>query len=158
MTRPTDSVSIKLIITPITLTEAYILVERIHRHHRAPQGGLFAIAVSHDDAVVGVAIVGRTVARHLDDSWTVEVTRVAVEEGYPNACSMLYGACWRAAKAMGYRKAITYTLSTELGTSVKAAGWKCIGSTRGGSWNTPSRPRIDKHPLQMKMRWEKIIQ
>ena len=158
MTRPTDSVTIKLIITPITLTEAYILVERIHRHHKAPPFGHFAIAVSHDGAVVGVAIVGRPVSRHLDDSWTVEVTRVAVEEGYPNACSMLYGACWRAAKAMGYRKAITYTLSTELGTSVKAAGWKCIGSTRGGSWNTPSRPRIDKHPLQMKMRWEKIIQ
>jgi hypothetical protein len=77
-------------------------------------------------------------------------------EGYPNACSMLYGACWRAARAMGYKKAITYTLDTEKGTSVKAAGWKCVGQTKGRSWNVPSRPRIDKHPLQMKFRWEKV--
>ena len=100
-------------ITPVTLTEAFIFVNKVHRHHPAPQGGLFAIAVSEGEEVVGVAIVGRPVARHSDDSWTVEITRVAVMEGYPNACSMLYGACWRAARAMGYKKAITYTLVTE---------------------------------------------
>ena len=145
----------RLLITPVTLTEAYVLVNDIHRHHKAPQGGLFAIAVSCGDEVVGVAIVGRPIARRLDDSWTVEVTRVAVKEGYPNACSMLYGACWRAARAMGYRQAITYTLSTEKGTSVKAAGWECVGSTPGKSWDVPSRPRVDKHPLQQRFRWEK---
>ena len=143
-------------ITPVTLTEAFIFVNKVHRHHPAPQGGLFAIAVSEGEEVVGVAIVGRPVARHSDASWTVEITRVAVMEGYPNACSMLYGACWRAARAMGYKKAITYTLDTEKGTSVKAAGWKCVGQTKGRSWNVPSRPRIDKHPLQMKFRWEKV--
>tara|TARA_R100000808_G_scaffold3842_1_gene13146 strand:+ start:2019 stop:2459 length:441 start_codon:yes stop_codon:yes gene_type:complete len=143
-------------ITPLTLSEAFVFVNNIHRHHPAPQGGLFAIAVSEKEKVVGVAIVGRPVARHNSDSWTVEITRVAVMEGYPNACSMLYGACWRAARAMGYKKAITYTLDTEKGTSVKAAGWKCVGQTKGGSWNVPSRPRIDKHPLQKKFKWEKV--
>ena len=143
-------------ITPLTLSEAFVFVNNIHRHHPAQQGGLFAIAVSEKEKVVGVAIVGRPVARHNSDSWTVEITRVAVMEGYPNACSMLYGACWRAARAMGYKKAITYTLDTEKGTSVKAAGWKCVGQTKGGSWNVPSRPRIDKHPLQKKFKWEKV--
>tara|TARA_Y100000590_G_scaffold469328_1_gene656236 strand:- start:5782 stop:6240 length:459 start_codon:yes stop_codon:yes gene_type:complete len=145
-----------LAITPITLKEAMIFVDQVHRHHKAPQGGLFAIAVSNDHEIVGVGIVGRPVARHNDDSWTVEVTRIAVKEGNANACSMLYGASWRTAKALGYKRAITYTLFSEKGTSVKASGWKCIGSSKGGSWNSASRPRIDKHPLQMKLIWEKI--
>lgn len=142
-------------VTPVTLKEARAWVDRVHRHHRAPVGGLFAIAVSQGDEVMGVAIVGRPVSRVLDDTWTVEVTRVAVLEGHPNACSMLYGACWRAAKAMGYRKAVTYTLASESGTSVKAAGWTCIGEAGGRSWNTPSRPRVDKAPMEMRWRWER---
>ena len=146
----------ELEITPVTLSEAFAFVNEVHRHHKAPQGGLFAVAVSSGEEVIGVAIIGRPVARRNDDSWTVEITRVAVKEGYPNACSMLYGASWRAAKALGYKKAITYTLSTEKGTSVKAAGWKCVGSTPGKSWSVPSRPRVDKHPLQMKFKWEKV--
>ena len=141
-------------LTPVTLSEAFVFIKNIHRHHLPPVGGKFAIAVSHKGEVVGVAVVGRPVARALDDTWTVEVTRVAVQEGYPNACSMLYGACWRASRAMGYKKAITYTLDTERGTSVKAAGWKEVGKVKGRSWDTPSRPRIDKHPLQGKLRWE----
>ena len=147
---------VSLTITPVTLGEARVWVDRVHRHHRAPQGGLFAVAVSERALEIGVAIVGRPVARALDDSWTVEITRVAVEEGHPNACSMLYGACWRAARAMGYRKAITYTLDTENGTGIRAAGWKCIAEIMGRSWDTPSRPRVDKHPLQGKLRWETV--
>ena len=103
--------------------------------------------------VVGVAIVGRPVARGYQDGWTVEVTRVAVLEGYPNACSMLYGACWRAARAMGYLRAITYTLASEKGTSVKAAGWKEIGAAGGGTWNRKARPRVDTHPIEQKTLW-----
>ena len=143
-----------LTLVPVKLREARKWVDKVHRHHRAPQGGLFAIGVARDDELVGVAIVGRPVARHLDDGWTVEVTRVAVIDNVKNACSMLYAACWRTARAMGYRKAITYTLKSERGTSVKAAGWTCIGETGGGSWNRKARPRIDDHPLQTKMRWE----
>jgi hypothetical protein len=67
---------------------------------------------------------------------------------------MLYAASWRAARAMGYRKLITYTLDTELGISVLGAGWKQIGKTDGGSWSRTGRPRVDMHPLQMKIRWE----
>lgn len=143
-------------ITPIKLNEAMQFVKEHHRHHQPPQGGLFAIAVSEGEEVIGVAIVGRPIARHNDDTWTVEVTRLAVKEGYPNACSMLYGAAWRTARGMGYKRAITYILKSESGTSVKASGWKCIGETRGRSWNTPSRPRVDTHPLEQKLAFEVV--
>jgi hypothetical protein len=101
----------------------------------------------------GVAIVGRPVSRVLDDGWTLEVSRVATD-GVRNGCSMLYGACRRAAFALGYRRLVTYVLSTEPGTSLRAAGWKCVGEIRGKSWNMPGRPRVDKHPIQNRLRWE----
>lgn len=141
-------------IQPINITDAKHFITAHHRHHCAPVGAKFAIAVADADQVVGVAMVGRPVARALDDGWTAEVIRVATT-GVPNACSMLYGACWRAAKGMGYRKLITYTLAEEGGSSLRAAGWKVVNQRAGGgSWSTPSRLRIDKHPLQTKLRWE----
>lgn len=140
-------------LCPVSIKDAREWVNRHHRHHQAPLSALFAIGIAVDDQIVGVATVGRPVARHNQDGWTAEVTRVAVLEGYPNGCSMLYGACWRAAKAMGYRKLITYTLSIEPGTSLKAAGWTVLGEVKGRSWNVPSRPRIDKHPLLDKTKW-----
>ena len=147
-----------LVLTPCTLREARAFVaqhHRHHRHHRAPQGGLFAVAASAGDplVVVAVAIVGRPVARHADNGWTAEVTRLA-SVGTPHACSMLYGACWRAARALGYTKLITYTLQEESGVSLIAAGWKVVGQSKGGSWSCKSRPRVDAHPLQGKIRWE----
>ena len=141
-------------IVPITLKEARVWVDRNHRHHRAPVGGLFAIGLSVCDEIRGVAIVGRPVARALDNSWTAEVLRLAVIEDTPNACSKLYAACWRAARAMGYRKMITYVLDTEPGTSIVAAGWKCVAEVSGRSWDAPSRPRVDLYPLQNKLRFE----
>lgn len=141
-------------VVPITLKEARIWVDRTHRHHKAPVGGLFAIGLAVGDEVRGVAIVGRPVARALDNSWTAEVLRVAVLEDTPNACSKLYAACWRAARAMGYRKLVTYVLDSEPGTSVLAAGWKCVAKTKGRSWDAPSRPRVDLYPLQDKLRFE----
>jgi len=139
---------------PCTLSEANIYVEKYHRHHKKVQGHKFSLMAINDGEIVGVAIVGRPVARFLDDGLTLEVTRVATN-GYKNACSFLYGACWRATKALGYKKLITYTLSNEQGGSLKAVGWKLIGECGGGTWNCESRPRIDKHPLQKKLRWEK---
>ena len=143
-----------LAIVPVTVQDAREWVDRHHRHHRAPEGGLFALAVARGDEIKGVAIVGRPVARALQDGWTAEVTRVAVVEGVPNACSKLYAASWRVARALGWRRLITYTLVSEPGTSLVAAGWKIVGQVKGRSWDTPSRPRIDSHPLDDKTRWE----
>jgi hypothetical protein len=129
-------------VTPINLDEANAFVELLHRHHNPVPGAKFCLAVSEDDKVRGVAIVGRPVARHSDDGWTLEVNRCCTD-GSRNACSMLYGAAWRAAKALGYRRLITYTLPAEGGASLRAAGWTLVGLRGGGNWNTASRPRID---------------
>jgi hypothetical protein len=65
---------------------------------------------------------GRPVARAFDDGFTLEVNRTCTD-GTRNANSMLYGAAWRAGKAMGYTRCITYTQHDECGTSLRAAGW-----------------------------------
>ncbi|MGE3278083.1 MAG: XF1762 family protein [Vicinamibacterales bacterium] len=147
-------------IVPCERDEANAFVEQVHRHHGPVVGHKFALAAVADwpemptgGVIVGVAIVGRPVARHLDDGWTLEVTRLATD-GTANAASALYGACRRAAFALGYRRLITYTLATEPGASLRGAGWKVVGEVRGRSWSCQSRPRVDKHPLQRKLRWE----
>jgi hypothetical protein len=102
----------------------------------------------------GVAILGRPVARRLDDGHTVEVTRVATD-GCPNACSTLYGAARRIARALGYGTAITYTRADEPGTSLRAAGWHLVAHTRAGSWNRRHRSRRTRAADRVeKMRWE----
>ena len=144
----------RLTVVPCDFDDACDFVARHHRHHKPPVGHKFSLAVVDEQASIrGVCIVGRPVSRHLDNGMTLEVTRLA-SDGCPNACSCLYGAAWRAAKALGYTKLITYILDTESGTSLKASGWKLIGKRGGGSWNMPSRPRVDKHPLQKKFLWE----
>jgi len=146
-----------LLITPISLEEANAFVEVHHRHHNPVVGHKFSIAVSDGDKVVGVAIVGRPVSRHLDNGWVLEVNRCCTD-GTKNACSMLYGAAWRAAKALGYRRLITYTLPAEGGASLKASGWSCVGERGGGNWNVKSRPRIDTDALLrgQKLLWEAV--
>jgi hypothetical protein len=146
---------VSLLIVPTSIRDAQAFCDQHHRHHRAPVGGLFAVGVAEDSTVHGVAIVGRPVARGNDDGFSAEVTRVATD-GAGNACSMLYAACWRAARALGYRKLITYTLSSESGTSLRAAGWRIVGEVRGRSWSCDSRPRVDRHPMQNKLRWEAL--
>ncbi len=142
-----------LSIVPVTLDEANAFVCEHHRHHQPVPGAKFCVAVADADQIVGVAIVGRPVARPLDDGWTLEVNRTCTD-GTKNANSMLYGACRRVAFALGYRKLITYTLASESGVSLHAAGWKIVGEVKGRSWHCKSRPRVDKHPLQDKLRWE----
>ena len=146
-----------LTLCPISISDAKLFVARVHRHHLPPQGALFAVAVARADEVVGVATIGRPVARMLQDGWTAEVTRVAVVEGVPHACSMLYGAAWRACRALGYRKLITYIREDEPGTSLRAAGWTSEGPIRARSWNMPGRPRTDKSEIVRRERWTTAV-
>lgn len=128
-------------IVPVTQKQAFLFVADWHRHNAPPRGFKFAVGVASGDTIVGVAIAGRPVARLADDGLTVEVTRVTTD-GTPNACSMLYGACWRAAKALGFSRAITYTQCGETGASLRAAGWILDEKLRQRpGWNVPSRPR-----------------
>jgi hypothetical protein len=145
----------KLQLQPITFSEACDFIKLHHRHHIPSRGWKFGIAVNDCEKVVGVAMIGRPVARMLDDGWTLEVTRTCTD-GTPNVNSMLYGAATRAAFAMGYKRLITYTLITEPGTSLKCANWKCIGEAGGGSWDRKARPRVNKAPTDKKMLWEKL--
>lgn len=145
--------SAMLELQPITYSEACEFIRLYHRHHLPPQGWKWGIAVNDGTGVVGVVTVGRPVARMLDNGWTLEVTRCCTD-GTPHACSKLYAAAWRAARALGYRRLITYTLAEEAGTSLAAAGWRVVGQTAGGSWDCPSRPRVDKAPTGGKTLWE----
>lgn len=142
-----------LALQPITYEECCRFIRQHHRHHLPPQGWKFGIAVNNGVDVVGVATVGRPVARWLNDGWTLEVTRCCTD-GTKHAASMLYAACWRAAKALGYTRLVTYTLTSEPGTSLVAAGWKDLYAIKGRSWHCPSRPRVDKSPLADRLLWE----
>jgi len=144
----------RLTVVPCDFDEANAFIARHHRHHRPLKFHKFSLAVADEAGEIrAVCMVNKPTARMLDDGMTLEVTRLA-SDGCPNACSCLYGAAWRAAKALGYGKLITYILESESGTTLKASGWKLIGKRGGGSWNMPSRPRVDKHPLQKKFLWE----
>lgn len=126
---------IRLVIVPMSLRVANAYVAEHHRHHKPARGHKFSIGVATGDGeLVGVAIVGRPVARHYDDGHTLEVSRTCTD-GTPNANSALYGAAWRAAKALGYDRLITYTQDGESGASLRGAGWRVVGQRQArGSW------------------------
>lgn len=145
-----------LSLSPIDLEAANIFVKKLHRHHNPVPGCRFCIAVTDCSAIRGVVIVGRPVARALDDGWTLEVNRCCTD-GVSNGCSMLYGAARRTAQSMGYRRIITYTLPEEGGASLKASGWKHCGEAGGGKWTNNTRQRKDDHPLQAKWLWECVL-
>lgn len=156
-----------LTLKPISLALANSYVAQNHRHHDKIQGHKFSEGAYNGDTLVGVAIVGRPLSRHLDNGLTLEVTRVCTD-GTHNACSFLYGACARIAKEMGYEKIITYTLASESGASLRASGWTLEGDNcGGGSWDCPTRPRevvqytlfgeIVKYPTEQKKRWCKEL-
>lgn len=142
-------------LRPITQKDAFAFVAEHHRHHKPPVGALWQHAICDVDGVLrGVAVVGRPVARKLDDGLTCEVTRLCTD-GAENGCSMLYSAAWRAAQSKGFRRILTYILESESGASLRAAGWLDIGASPGRSWSVPSRPRRDNHPLGKKRRYGK---
>jgi hypothetical protein len=143
----------RLFLSTISLGETNAFVIEHHRHHGRVVGHKFSLAAIEDDRVVGVAIIGRPVARLRDDGLTLEVTRLCTD-GTKHACSFLYGAAARACFALGYKRIGTYILASETGNSLKAAGWRLIGQSGGGSWSRPSRPKVDKHPLEPKLLFE----
>lgn len=137
----------------IEFSKAAEFVSLHHRHHTPPIGHLFSLAAYENDLICGVAIVGRPVSRHKDDGLTAEITRLCTD-GTKDASSFLLGKCAKAVFALGFHKIGTYTLARESGASLRGAGWILIGERGGGSWSSPSRPRIDKHPIETKLLWE----
>lgn len=131
-------------IVPVTLKTAQEFVKEHHRHNKPSVGHKFSVGLETDwGLLIGVACAGRPVARMFDNGLTLEVNRTCTL-GDKNANSMLYGAVWRAAKAMGYRRCITYTQHDESGASLRAVGWirvKDLPPNKG--WDSPSRFRSD---------------
>lgn len=117
--------TVALRIVPVSFRQAKAFIAEHHRHHKPPRGMKFAIGIAQGDLLVGVATVGRPSPRGYDDGLTLEVNRTCTD-GARNANSMLYGACWRAAKALGYQRLITYTQEGESGASLRAAGYRII--------------------------------
>lgn len=143
----------KLMLCPMSLWDANAFVRQYHRHHHPVVGHKFSLGAMRGRSLVGVVIIGRPVSRLRDDGLTLEVTRLCTD-GTKNACSFLYGAAARAAFALGYRRIGTYILASEQGISLKAAGWRLIGETAGGSWSREGRPRINRHPTEPKLLFE----
>lgn len=142
-------------LAPIGLREANAWVDLMHRHHEPVGGHKFSVSVlGEEGTLVGVGIAGRPKAKPLQANGYIEIVRVATD-GTPNAPSMIYGSLRGAAVRLGYpaHKVITYTLDSEPGTSLLAAGFVFDGMTDGGSWDRPGRPRTDKAPIVPKKRW-----
>lgn len=142
-------------IVPVTFAQAKAFVAEHHRHHEPSAFMRFCVGVANAGELVGVAVAGNPKARMLQDGRTLEVTR-SCTDGTRNANSMLYGAIWRAAKALGWRRCLTYTQAGESGTSLRAAGWVAVAELepRPG-WDTPSRPRADRGAGGIaRVRWE----
>jgi hypothetical protein len=148
-------------ICPITLKAARAFVSEHHRHNDPPHGHKFSIGLRKGDELIGVVVVAQPTARANNDGYTAEITRCCVIEGQRNASSKLFAAGLRAARAMGYRRVITYTLPTESGASLKAVGFRYDGLTQFNprGWDMPSRPRKKptKYPYCRKIRWVKIF-
>jgi hypothetical protein len=145
-------------LAPVTVAEANAYVAHVHRHNGAlPQARLAVALIDDDGTVHGVAVAGIPKARMLMDRGTLEVNRVCTD-GTRNACSMLYGAITRAARALGYTRLVTYTLASEPGSSLRASGWTATAQWQGGEWATPGNPArnngTNTHDTGPKVRWE----
>jgi hypothetical protein len=150
---PTRSSEVRLSLAPISLAGANAFIRRHHRHHGGRCAHRFAVSICGPrGGVRGVAIAGNPVAKALCDGRTIEVSRTCTD-GTKNANSMLYGAIWRAARALGYTRMITYTMPEESGSSLRAIGMREDGITEGRPWNRPKRPRQVDYPVGPKVRW-----
>jgi len=141
-----------MLVRPCTVRRALAWIARVHRRLPHLQGAMWAVRVECQGETVGVAAVGNP-ARLLAEQGILCVLRVAVLEGQPNVCSMLYGACSRTARAMGASDLVTYTHQDEPGTSLRAAGWVYDGETAGGEWGRSGRPRQAALCPEPKHRW-----
>jgi hypothetical protein len=153
------------VLLPISLREARGFVAEHHRHNGPPQGWLFGVG-AYADELVGVGIAGRPIGRKMQDGRTVEITRLCLSQAPRNTASRLYGALCRAAKALGYLRAITYTLQSEAGTSLAAAGFRPVAElaaraawTEAEGVNRQQRDifGVERRPTEAKIRWERSL-
>jgi hypothetical protein len=162
----------RLVLAPVTLEQANRYVQENHRHNGAMYAARFAVCLVDPDSgdVHGIAVAGLPNARMSCDGWTLELRRVCTD-GSRNACSMLYGACLRAAKALGYRRVQTYTMASEPGSSLRAVGFQPVAETKPDTWARYKQPEhagrthadmgwhddTQAHNWTAKVRWEVLF-
>ena len=142
-------------IRPMTCGEASDFINKYHKPTKATARHKLSIGLYDNNKLGGCAVCGRPVSRYLDDGFTCEINRLCTD-GTKNACSMLYGACCRVAKEMGYKKIITYILESENGASLKASNFICEGEAGGTHW-TGKRNKGQDIPKEMKIRWVRYL-
>lgn len=127
-----------------------------HRHLPECRGAILCLGCWESGRLVGVAFLGRPVARlDAQDGSVIEITRVATD-GTRNANSKLYSQCKRVAQLLGAVKIKTKTLPEEGGASLRAAGFVRIGLAKGGQWSRPSRARRIAIHSGPKVAWEAL--
>lgn len=148
-------------IVPLTLRIANDFVELHHRHsaRTSNDGGKFAIGLEHEGLIVGVAIVGRPVARLLQaaDPYPAELLRLCTSSDCPKGGgSKLYARARRIWQLMGGTHFHTYTLARESGETMRAVGFRAEEAkpVPAAHWHRSSRPRTAK-PIEEepKLRW-----
>ena len=130
----------------LELTESNAFVKNHHRHIDETQGHRFSIGCQHENKLVGVAIAGRPISRHYDQSKIIEVTRLCTD-GTENACSFLYSMCAKASKYLGYERIQSYVLESELGSSLKASNFIYSHTSEVSNWNKYKRNKKDRIKL-----------
>ena len=155
--------AVRYFAQPITVKAARQWCRAVHRHLPEVQGGLFAASVCNDDGLVAVGIAGNP-ARVWQGTGRIVISRVAalselehVGNHAAPACTMIYGSLCRAARALGYREAWSYTLPGESGASLRAAGFRYMGETSGGEWDREGRPREKPVNASKKGRWMRVL-
>ncbi len=152
-------------IRPVQLKVAKQFVQRHHEHCPPPAGWKFGLSITigpGPGTLIGVAMVGRPVARMLDRLGTIlEVNRLCLDRTLPeglrwNACSQLYAAAAKKARTLGYQHLVTYIRDDEPGTSLVAAGWTRERVSVGGSRGRKNRRRAG-HNEGPKVRWGKSL-
>ena len=148
----------ELSIIPLSLKEANEFVTKHHRHNKKCAGHKFSVGAMYKNELVGVVIVGRPVARKLDNRFTLEINRNCVLDSAPKGtCSFLYSRAMKVWQSQGGKKILTYTLETEPGSSLKAVNFNAAAKTGffKGGWQNRSNRR-EYTPIR-KIRWEKFL-
>tara|TARA_R110002050_G_C8562346_1_gene481789 strand:- start:54 stop:515 length:462 start_codon:yes stop_codon:yes gene_type:complete len=147
----------RLSAVPITLRESNEYIKNFHRHNKPVQGCKFCIACVYENKIVGVCVIGRPISRFKDDGFTAEVTRTCVFDHAPKGVnSFLYARAWKAWRAMGGKKIITYTLQSESGSSLRGAGWKILHEVEinnNQGWTSRENRVLQKVSTQPKFCW-----
>lgn len=153
-------------LVPLSQRQARAFITEHHRHNGAPQGDVIRVGLELDGTLIAVGTAGRPVAAGLQDGTTLEITRICTQ-GHDSACTRLYGALTRAAKALGYTRAITYTLASEPGASPRAAGFTATAAIPARDWAAESGRDCNPYsenllgerttPAGPKIRWERAL-